>query len=65
VDPTAGLDVMKKSISYPCQESNPGPCSPQPSHCTNYSIPYTQYLCRLCSIYQCELHVDIGIAQWD
>jgi len=65
VDSTAGLDVMKKNISYPCQESNPGPFSPQPSHCTDYSIPYTYSACANCLIYQWELHVETGIAQWD
>lgn len=37
--PRASLDVLeKRKILFLCQDSNPGPSSPKPSHCSDYTV---------------------------
>jgi hypothetical protein len=39
VAPIADIDISGEKKIYSWQESNPGPSSPWPSHCTDYTIP--------------------------
>jgi hypothetical protein len=50
--PRASLDVLeKRKISCLCQDSNPGPSSPKPSHCSDYTVLVSMLgLLDVCSV---------------
>jgi hypothetical protein len=54
VDPRAGLDAVKRGISYPCQESNPNSLVVHPPD-SSYTSPPEQLLTKLSSLVKYEV----------